>query len=163
MRLNSRRAAGAALGATVCGTLAAAALASPPSGITVTNQVPKADLEQAVHLDADRIRLRTKEPTDVRVQSVTFAPGGRTGWHHHPGIVIVAVQSGQVTVFDSKCRGTAYGPGSPNGSAFTESGAEPLEVRNLSGATATVYATFIAPNANVDIFRAEDPVRCARP
>ena len=103
--------------------------------------------------------MRTEEPTDVRVQKVVFAPGGRTGWHHHPGIVLVAVESGQVTVVDSKCNATTYGPGSPNGSAFTEAGTKPLEVRNLSGAEATVYATFIAPNADTDIFRAEDRVR----
>jgi hypothetical protein len=38
-------------------------------------------------------------------------------------------------------------------------GTEPREVRNLSGATATVFATLGAPNADEDIFRAEDPAR----
>jgi hypothetical protein len=155
------RVAAASLGAAVCGLLAATALASPPSFITVSNPVPKADLNHAVDLNADRIRLRTKAPTDVRVQSVTFAPLGRTGWHHHPGIVVVAVQSGAVTVFDSRCRRKTYGPGQPDGSAFTEVGTAPLEVRNLSTTEpATVYATLIAPNSDQDIFRAEDPPRC---
>jgi predicted metal-dependent enzyme (double-stranded beta helix superfamily) len=158
MKFNSRVAA-AALGLAVCGLLAAAALASPPSGLTVTTLVSKADFNEEVDLDAGKIRLRTKEPTDVRVQQLTFAPGTRTGWHHHPGIVLVAVQSGQVTFFDSNCESKTYGPGSSNGSVFTEVGTEPREVRNLSGATATVVSTFIAPDSAEDIFRAEDPVQ----
>jgi hypothetical protein len=159
MKRNRRRILGAGLGAVVCGMLAAATFASPPSLITSSNLVAKADFNTPVDLHADRIRLRTKEPTDVRVQKVVFAPGGRTGWHHHPGIVLVAVEAGQVTVFDAKCNPTTYGPGSPNGSVFTESGTGALEVRNLSGAEATVYATLIAPDAPTDIFRAEDPVQ----
>jgi|1186.fasta_scaffold12127_3 hypothetical protein len=159
MKRNSRRILGTGVGAVVCGMLAAAALASPPSLITSSNLVAKADFDTPVDLDADRIRLRTKEPTDVRLQKIVFAPGGRTGWHHHPGIVLVAVESGQVTFFDSECEATTYGPGSPNGAVFTEVGTEPREVRNLSGAEATVYATLIAPNADMDIFRAEDLAR----
>jgi hypothetical protein len=159
MKRTSRRVLALVLGALVCGMLAAAALASPPSLITPSNLVAKADFNTPVDLRADRIRLRTKEPTDVRVQKIVFAPGGRTGWHHHPGIVLVAVESGQVTVLDAECNATTYGPGSPNGAVFTEAGSKPLEVRNLSGAQATVYATLIAPNAETDIFRAEDPVR----
>jgi len=159
MTLDRRRAAGAALGVAVCGTLAAAALASPPSGITPSNVVAKADLKKGVDLNADRIRFRTRAGTDISVQTITFAPGGRTGWHHHPGIVIVAVAKGQVTVVDSACRKTMYGAGSPNGTAFTESGTRPAEVRNLSGAPATVYATLVAPNSRLNIFRAEDSPR----
>src|SRR4051794_5746244 len=106
MHRNARRFLAVGLGALVCGMLAAAALASPPSLITASNLVAKADLNTPVKLDADRIRLRTKEPTDVRMQKIVFAPGGRTGWHHHPGIVLVAVESGQVTIVDAKCNAT---------------------------------------------------------
>ncbi|HWT22426.1 MAG TPA: hypothetical protein VN213_02860 [Solirubrobacteraceae bacterium] len=155
------RVAGATIGVAVCGILATATLASPPSAITVTNPIPKADLNRPVDVNADRIRFRTRASTDIRVQTVTFAPLGRTGWHHHPGIVIVAVQSGAVTVFDSRCRRKTYGPGQPDGSAFTEVGTAPLEVRNLSSTDpATVVATLVAPDSTADIFRAEDPARC---
>jgi quercetin dioxygenase-like cupin family protein len=155
------RVAAVTIGAVVCGILAATAFGSPPSAITVSNPVGKADLDRTVNLDADGIVFKTKAPTDLRVQTVAFAPLGRTGWHHHPGIVLVAVQSGTVTVYDSRCHSKAYGPGSPNGSVFVESGREPLEVRNLSSTdTATVVATLVAPNSDLDIFRAEDTVRC---
>ena len=132
------------------------------SGFTATNLVAKADFDDAVQLNSDRVKLQTKGPTDVRVQTLTFQPGGHTGWHHHPGFVIVAVQSGEVTIFDSHCDSTTYGPGSPYGAAFVESGDEPMEVRNVGGTPATVYATFVAPDADPAVFRIEDdPAPCA--
>ena len=77
-------------------------------------------------------------------------------------IALVAVQSGEVTQFDSQCNGTAYGPNSPNGAVFTEYGDEPEEVRNTSSAPATVYATLVAPDADPAVFRIEDdPPPCA--
>jgi predicted metal-dependent enzyme (double-stranded beta helix superfamily) len=158
MTRTGRRVLAVGVGALGCGMIAAAALASPPSSITASNLVAKADLAKPVDLRANHIRLRTKQPTDVAVPKIVFAPGGRTGWHHHPGIVIVAVESGQVTVVDARCTATTYGPGLRNGAVFTEVGTRPREVRNLTRATATVYATLIAPNADTNIFRAEDAV-----
>ena len=152
----------AIVGVAVVGTLAAVALGSPGFGNVTTLLVAKADLNQAVHLNSDRIKFQTKGPTDVRVQQITFAPGSFSGWHHHPGFVLVAVKSGEVTNFDSQCNGTTYGPNSPNGSAFVEYGDEPGEVRNMTSAPATVYVTLVAPDASPPVFRLEDdPPPCA--
>ena len=111
-----------------------------------------------VHVENDGVEFKTKAPTDVAFQTVTFQPGGRTGWHHHPGFVLVTVQAGEVTVFDADCRAETYGPGTPNGAAFTESGDDPLEVRNTGRVEATVYAALVAPDANPPVFRVEDDV-----
>ena len=152
----------AIVGVVVVGTLAAVALGSPGFGNVTTLLVAKADLNQAVHLNSDRIKFQTQGPTDVRVQTITFAPGSYSGWHHHPGLVLVAVKSGEVTNLDSQCNATTYGPGSPNGSAFVEYGDEPGEVINTGSVPATVYATLVAPDANPPIFRIEDdPPPCA--
>src|SRR5262245_24908431 len=34
---------------------------------------------------------------EVAVQEVTIAPGGTTGWHSHPGPVVVVVKAGALT------------------------------------------------------------------
>ena len=128
------------------------ALASSGSGLTVDTRVT-ANLNQAVHADADRIKLRTKAPTLVRVQNIVFAAGARTGWHHHPGIVVVAVQSGVVTVMDADCNTTNYGAGQPAGAVFVESGHEIIEVTSAGGAS--VYATYIVPAVEPAAFRVE--------
>ena len=146
----------------VVGTFAAVALGSAGFGRVTTLLVAKADNNETVQLNSDRIKFQTKGPTDVRVQTITFAPGGYSGWNHKPGFAIVAVQSGEVTVSDAECNSKAYGPSSPNGAVFIEYGDEPEEVRNTSSAPATVYATLVAPDADPAVFRIEDdPPPCA--
>jgi quercetin dioxygenase-like cupin family protein len=159
MKFNRKRVFAATLGCAAIVMLAPAADGSPPSGFTTTNLV-KADLDETVQVNSDGVKLQTKEPTDALVQKVVFDPGGSSGWHHHPGVVVVAVQSGSVTVWDSNCNQKTYGPGLPNGSVFTESGDEPGLVTSSGGATS--YATFIAPSADPPVFRIEDdPPPCA--
>jgi hypothetical protein len=155
-----RRAAVATVGVTASAVAVTAALASPPLGFHATNLVAEAELPAPVHLKGDGIKFKTNRPVDVRVQSVTIDPGGRSGWHHHPGMVVVAVQAGTVTVLDATCHAVTYGPGSPNGSVFIESGDTPGEVRNTTDHPATVYATFIAPDADPGVFRIEDAPAC---
>jgi quercetin dioxygenase-like cupin family protein len=139
--------------------LAAVALGSPGSGFTATNLVDRASFDETIHLNSDRIKFETKDPTDVRVQTITYAPGGRSGWHYHLGMVLAAVQAGELTVWDSSCSTKVYGPNSPNGAVFVETGTEPMQVGNTGSAPATVYATLVAPDGAP--FRVEtDPVSC---
>ena len=146
--------AAATVGVAVIGTLAAAvALGSPGSNVAITDLVV-ANFDNTVHLNSDRVKFQTKGPTDVRIQRLVFSAGGRSGWHHHPGIVIVAVQSGALTLWESDCSSQTYGPGLPNGAVFAEGGDNPQEVTTAGGAT--VYATFVAPSVDPFDTRDED-------
>jgi hypothetical protein len=148
-----------AVGVAVIGTLAAVALGSSGSGTTPTTFVT-ADFDHTVHFNSDRVKFQTKDATDVRVQKLVFDAGGYSGWHHHPGIIIVAVQSGAVTLMDSDCDSVTYGPGLPDGAVFVEGGDDPVQASSTSGAT--VYVTYVAPDANPPVFRIEDdPPPCA--
>ena len=143
------------------GTLTAVALGSPGSGFSPQNLVT-ANFNSTIHLNSDRVKFQTKGPTYVRVQKIVIAPLGYSGWHHHPGIVIVAVASGQVTFTHSDCSSTTYGAGLPAGSSFVEGGDDPGQASSVGGAT--VYATFVAPNdgpVTSTTFRTEDaPISC---
>lgn len=139
----------ALLGATVVGTFAAVALGSVGVGFTPTTLVT-ANIPGKVRVNADGIKFRTKGPLDVRIQKIDIAPGGTSGWHHHPGFVIVSVLSGDVTFTSSDCSATTYGPGS----AFIESGSDPGQATSVAGAT--LYTTFVAPQASPSVFRIED-------
>jgi hypothetical protein len=153
----------AILGVGVVGTFAAVALGSVGVGFTPTNLVT-ANVPGQIRLNADGIKFRTKGPVDVRVQKIDIAPGGASGWHHHPGMVIVSVASGDVTFTNSDCSATTYGPGLPAGSAFVENGSDPGQASSVGGAT--VYATFVAPQASPPVFRIEDaaqPQPCVPP
>jgi len=144
----------ATIGVAVIGTLATAvALGSPGSGNAITTLVT-ANFDQTVHLNSDRVKFQTKDATDVRIQKIVFAPGAFSGWHHHPGMAMVSVESGAVRLWDSDCSSQTYGPGLPNGAVFTESGDAPQQVTSAGGAT--VYAVFVAPSNDPPVTRVED-------
>jgi quercetin dioxygenase-like cupin family protein len=109
------------------------------------------------------VKFQTKDPTLVRVTKITISAGGNSGWHHHPGMVVVAVVSGTVKFTHSDCSSTLH----PSGTAFVESGDDPGLAESVDG-EAVVYATFIAPQLPVpaapsNSFRIDDPVpACAR-
>ena len=160
MRPNRRHGVAAAVGVAVIGSVAAIALGSPPSGFVGETPLVTADLANPVHRNSDRVKFQTKDPTDVRVQKFVISAGGYSGWHHHPGIVIVAVASGAVTFTRSDCSSKTYGPGLPNGAVFVEGGDDPGQASSAGGAT--LYATFVAPSADPPVFRIEDdPPPCA--
>lgn len=138
--------------ATAC-AFATAAFASPGSGITSTPLVT-ANFDEDGHVNSDRVKFQTKDPTDVRIVQLTFAAGSYSGWHHHPGLLLVSVASGSVTLTDSSCNSKTYGPGSPNGAVFTEGGDEPVEASSTGGATA--YVTTVTPDGEPS--RVEDDV-----
>jgi hypothetical protein len=149
-----------ALVVVVAGTATAIALATPGFGVTTTTYVT-ARFDHTVHMNSDRIKFQTKDPTLVRVQKLEWVPGAYSGWHHHPGVIIVTVQSGSVTVMDSECHTVTYGPGLPEGAAFVEGGDAPLQVTSANGAVE--YAMQIAPRTDPPVFRIEDdPPPCAQ-
>lgn len=148
-----------ALGVVVAGVVATIALATPGSGVSTTTFVT-ADFTNPVHFNSDRVKFQTKDPTTVRVQKLVWTAGAFSGWHHHPGVIIVTVQSGSVTVEDSSCNSVTYGPGLPDGAVFVEGGDDPIQVTSASGATE--YVMQVAPAANPPVFRIEDdPPACA--
>lgn len=147
------------VGAAVIGVFAAVALGSPGSNFgsgTGSNEIyVTANLNDAVQQNSDRVKFQTKDPTYVRAQKIVVGAGGYSGWHHHPGIVIVAVQSGDLTFTHSDCSSKTYGP---NG-VFVEGGDDPGQASSVNGAT--LYVTYVAPNngpVTSTTFREEDQV-----
>jgi quercetin dioxygenase-like cupin family protein len=137
--------------------IAAVALASAGSGTSTEILAPRSALSESVEVNQDRIKFQTKDATDLVTQQVTFAPGAYSGWHHHPGVILVLVKSGHVTTHDENCQTKTYGPRE----AFVESGTEPFMVSNESATeTAVDVATQVAPAGSS--FRIEDdPPACA--
>ena len=81
----------------------AIALASPPSGVTPTV------LARATY-DTFRIASDTKgqvnfeakaaAPIDIVVRQHDYVPGSTTGWHAHPGPILITVTKGQLTFYE---------------------------------------------------------------
>lgn len=119
--------------------VASPSLASPGGSVTPTTYVT-ADLADNVDYNHNRVKFQTKEPTTVRVQRLDFAAGGFTGFHHHPGIVIVAVQSGTLTLVDGH---TCATENKSAGSVFVEGEDHVHQAISTNGATA--FVTYIVP------------------
>jgi quercetin dioxygenase-like cupin family protein len=141
------------------GTLPVPALATPPSGITIEN-IATGKLVGSNQQNSAEVKFQTKGNTATLVQKLTFSAGAYTGWHHHPGIVIVTVKEGSVRLMHSDCSTHDYGPGSEHGSVFIEGEQRVHEARSAGGAV--VYATYVAPDGSPPVFRVENqPPMCA--
>jgi quercetin dioxygenase-like cupin family protein len=156
MKLNRRLATVIATAGVSAAVVATIALASP-GNTTSTTLAPRSTFSDSVKVNEDRIKFQTKDPTDFVTQQVTFPPLAYSGWHHHPGVILVLVKSGHVTTHDENCQTKTYGPQQ----AFVESGTAPFMVSNESETeTAVDVATQVAPAGSP--FRIEDdPPPCA--
>ena len=109
---------------------------------------------------APQLLQQTKGLSDVYVQSNTWAPGGSTGWHMHPGQSLVIVTAGTVTDYDGhdpECRPHVY----TKGMGFVDPGGEHIHnLRNEGDVEARAIAVqFIQADAarRIDV---ADPGTC---
>jgi quercetin dioxygenase-like cupin family protein len=141
------------------GVAATSAIASPPSGIVIEN-IATGTLKGDNQQNSGQVKFQTKSDASTLVQKLTFSAGSYSGWHHHPGIVIVTVKEGTIRLMHTDCSVHEYGPGSEHGSVFIEGEQRVHEAR--SAGVAVVYATYVAPAASPPVFRVEnDPPFCA--
>jgi quercetin dioxygenase-like cupin family protein len=124
-----------------------AALANTPSGVKATpvtaTQITRATLGK---FEAENKGIKVKSlqrSADLAIVKVVIEPGGSTGWHHHPGVVLVPVKAGTVTEYDARCHKSIY----EAGKGFVESNGEVHLVRNEGEVKAVLYATFLVPTA----------------
>ena len=125
-----------------CGFTSTNLLAPVPAGhfasgllnLACESEIPKWELE-----------MKVKSDSDLYVVQNTWQPGGRTGWHTHPGPSLVTVIEGTLTVYeaaDPTCTPTTY----TAGESFTDIGCgEVHNVVNETGAEAKVVAVQIVP------------------
>ena len=115
--------------------IATVTLATPPVGI-VLNQIVAtgtslADISEILHVgsnpnrggenqDAEnedwQLHLRTHGATDFYVQHIVVGPGGYSGWHTHPGLLMGTVVSGDIDFYDANCQKRSF----TAGQVFTE-------------------------------------------
>ena len=97
-------------------------------------------LNHPVHFNTGAVRLKTKGSVDFVTTTVTIDALGSSGWHRHPGVVLVTVASGSLTEYDEHCAATVHAAGT----SFAESGDDATLVRNESTTTpAVVYVTYL--------------------
>ena len=106
------------------------------------------------------VELKSHDNTDIAVANVAIAPHGHSGWHYHPGPVVVVVKTGAITFYhasDPNCSGERH----MAGSAFVEQGGAIGIARNEGEVEATAVATFFVPAGSATRFDAAVPANCS--
>src|SRR5690348_3500045 len=146
-QLSKARGYGIALAFTaVLSVLGPAAALAQPTGLDI---IPLAQGFSTQH----QIHIQAKGPNDVLQAKLVFQPGGDTGWHTHPGPVIVVVKSGALTEIHRNGCVTVH----PAGSVFFETAGEVHRAINQTGGVTEVYVTFISPAGAPPLQPAGDP------
>ena len=140
-RISRRAVRSPLLAIALVAAFAGTVVATGATGFSAT-PLARGTLSTNVQFNTGDVKLQTKGDVDFVHSMVTIQPNGSSGWHTHPGIVLVTVASGSLTFYDDQCHATEH----PAGSSFVESGNDAGLVRNLSSSvTATVYAMYLVP------------------
>lgn len=92
--------------------------------------------------DKWQVELKNKGGLEVVVRSFYYATGAYSGWHEHPGPVLITVLEGTLTFFnaDAPCTPIVVHAGE----GYVDDGGGHI-ARNLSGASARDLAIYLAP------------------
>jgi Cupin domain len=138
-------AAGVALLATA--PLAAITRAEPASQVTpelITSALFKEPFKVKTAPESTiEMQLKSKEQVRMYLRRHTYAAGGNTGWHKHPGPVFVMVTKGTLTYYDyddPECNRVHVSAGE----GFVDDG-HGHRVRNETGAPAEDISVIMAP------------------
>ena len=151
---------GAALGAAISASLV---WATPPSGTTST-LVGRATFDEEFKVkrtgpDDWEVEVETKPSLDIAVQTITFAPGGQSGWHSHPGPVFISVKEGTMTFYESddpNCEPIVRS----KGQGYLDTGEHAHIARNETAEPAINVVTYFAPPGAALRIDEPDPGHC---
>jgi len=127
--------------------VAVAAALTPSFGVVSAPVLARASFADPTDLKF-KVKGQSQEVIQVNnaqetvIQQVIIAPGGHTGWHSHPGPVVVLIKSGQMSFYDSEdptCTVRTYSAGE----AFIDSGQGHVHIaRNEGSVNLELWATY---------------------
>jgi hypothetical protein len=142
----------------------ATVLATPPVGF-VLNQIlaqgtPSADISEHVQIaknvdgtvDPWQAQIQAQGATDTYVQHLVLAPGGYSGWHSHPGILVATLVGGSVDFYNSNCQKTSYSAGQ----VYFEA-AQPHAIINRGAVNADIYLSYLIKHGQPRRLEADAP------
>ena len=91
-----------------------------------------------------QIQLKAKDPTDVAVQRILFRAGSNSGWHSHPGPVLIQVVYGTMNFYESDDP-TCTPIVRTAGQAYLDAGEHAHIARNETADSAVNIVTYLAP------------------
>ena len=95
--------------------------------------------------DGYNARLRSTSNSDVLVSNVVVVPGGTSGWHSHPGPVVIIVKTGTLTFYHTDFHGGCTTRVYQAGGVYFEKGGEIGTLKNEGSVEGTLTVTFFLP------------------
>ena len=133
------------------------AFATPPAGV-VSNVIMAQGAtldpvkERAAVGDSWAVNLEDSGQSEFYFQDLVVGPGGYTGWHSHPGLLLITVKEGRVDFYDKACTKHTY----VAGQSFTE-GAEPHAAMNRGTGNARFLVAYIVKKGEPRRIEAPQP------
>lgn len=109
------------------------------------------------------VDIHAKPGLSVAAQTITFFPDGQSGWHRHPGPVLIQVVEGTMTFYESNDPDCAPIVRTA-GQAYLDVGEHAHIARNESDANATNLVVYFAPPGTTQQglrIDAPDPGHCS--
>ena len=152
---------------TVASAAGIAAVMTPGTGV-----VRSPTMARAGFVDSTDIKFKVKDgrsevlhvpnAAETAVQEIVIAPNGHSGWHSHPGPVVILIKSGQMSFYDGDdptCTVRTYNAGQ----AFIDSGQGHVHIaRNEGNIDLEIWAVYFdVPAGQSFRIDAPNPGNCA--
>jgi quercetin dioxygenase-like cupin family protein len=149
----------------VATALTGVVLATPGAGVLSATVVARGTFADPtdIKFKVDTVGQEVIHVPDAQqtvVQQIIIGPGGHTGWHSHPGPVVVVVKDGILTFYSSEdpaCTPRRYGAGE----AFIDRGQGHVHIARNESTTENLelWATYfdVPPPPPVNNFRIDRP------
>ena len=108
-----------------------------------------------------KVKAEAEPALDVVTQTITFDPGGQSGWHTHPGPVFISVIEGTMTFYegdDPDCQPLVVSAG--HGFVDGQTDGHAHIARNETGQQATNLVTYFLPPGAAVRTNAPNPGNC---
>jgi quercetin dioxygenase-like cupin family protein len=108
-----------------------------------------------------KVQAEAEPALDIATQMITFAPGGHSGWHTHPGPVFISVIEGTMTFYegdDPDCQPMVLHAG--EGFVDGQTGGHAHIARNETAVPAKNLVTYFAPPGAALRTDAPNPGNC---
>jgi quercetin dioxygenase-like cupin family protein len=133
------------------------ALATPPAGVVsnviVAQGATRGPLkERAAVGDSWAVTIEDRGQSEFYFQDLVMGPGGYTGWHSHPGLLLITVKEGSVEFYDHACTKHTY----VAGQSFTE-GADAHTAMNRGTGNARLLVAYIVKKGEPRRIEAPQP------
>jgi quercetin dioxygenase-like cupin family protein len=129
--------------------LSCSARATEPSGVVSNVLLAQgrtiSSLKERIKVGPEwAVALEDNGQSEMYFQDLVIGPGGYTGWHSHPGLLLITMKEGSIDFYNKDCVKTSY----TAGQSFSE-GAEPHAAVNTGSVNARLLVAYVVKSGEL--------------